>query len=414
MPKIPSTQHKAVRFRGPTDSAEYNAHQEDVFYDLMQLFQITNELDKSLQVTSQALELNSQFQHLYVQELENEVQKLKEALAAIESGTGKHTAYAYSEDIVKDPNALESEQAHLDPLHRLVHLPVTGMESSKTYIYDSIAKRIVLPSALKVEALPKISSKWMIEDTNLTHAVNGNNEEYWHRKMITDQSNTSLSSPTCEFIVTLPDTIISNRDINTVYLHPFPLNGVTVNKIEYRLDGDWKLLPGWKTDETGKPAEVARAGNIKLCFPSIAISQIKVTMTQHHWLEENTKKVYHFGIQELGIFYTDYQAQIGRIEIPFNLTGGNATKKLTGLKPLFSNSEALTDSSVEKSSLFSYQIYAVDETGQLQYTKDSFPILVNTDRIVVKAAVHRDPHSNANPTLESVELTYEDSTPNPV
>lgn len=407
MASIPNSNYQRVGFRSPTSSSEHNQRSEDVFHDIIGLYDMANQLESRLNTSNQAFELAGRFQHIHTQKLEHRIQQLEEELAKVRSGESVKMAYLFVEHMTQDLTAPQHERAYIDTSHEVLHLPITGKSISKVYIYDEVAKEIRVPQALKVDVLPKTKNGWRIEENSPVNAFNGDNHSYWHRKVILPLEDVPSGDVKAEMVVTLPDTIISNRDVNTIYIKTFPVHSLQIDKVEYRLEGDWTLVPGWEVDENNEPVPKMYAGNIKLCFPNVAMGQVRVTMTQHSWFEEDYKKVYHFGLQEVGIFYTDYQSETGRFDVPIILQGGTGANLIRSLKPVFRNESALSDKSDEKSSVFSYNIYTVDEYGQTHYTKDTFPIMVTSDQLIVRAAIHMDPYNKVTPVLERIELTYE-------
>lgn len=409
MAKIPSTKKQLVAFRGPSSSAKYNEFQNDAFYDITELFNMANTLEQELGATVQVHNLTSHYQEMRIRELEQELYRVTNLLDTYREGTGKYSARLYVDDMEPDLTVNDYEQAHLDTFHGLVHLPITGKMNSKVYIYDEVANEIVTPKNLQVTALPEERRGWKIEDNELHNAFNGDNTSYWHRRIVMPIEDMPKKPVQTELIVKLPENIISNKDVNMIYVHPFPLNSMTIDKIEYRVDDEWRLLPGYPMDALrGRPAPMKNAGNLKFCFQPIAMNEVKITMTQPRYVEENYQRVYHFGIQELGIFHVDYQSEMGKFTVPVVLKGASPNKLITGIKPKFRNETAISDKTETKSSVFGFNLYTVDEKGQKHYTKDTFPIAVNTTDLLVKATVYTDPNSNLTPALESIELTYED------
>lgn len=408
MAKIPTLRQNPVGFRSPASSTQYNEMHQQTLDDIITLFDTANQLERELTKAQEAFELVNRFQHMHIRELENRVYQLEEDIRRLQRQTGKKTLYVLANQMMVSSQVPAQERAYLDTTYEVAHLPITGKSVSKVYIYDEVTQQIAIPSSLKVEVLPKEKNGWRIEENSPLLALNGNNHTFWHRKVIMPLEDNPSKPVTCEFIITLPDTIIANREVNTITINPFPLHSLRIDKIEYRMDGDWTLLPGWEVDpDTHKPIPKSYAGNLKFCFPDTAMSQIKITMTQFNWFEENHQKVYHFGLQEVGVFYNDYQSQMGRIEIPVTLAVDSQNRLITGLHPIFTNASALSDPS-DFSSVFTYNFYTVDDYGQIHYTKDRFPILVSGSQLLIKATIHRDPYNGAVPTLKGIELTYED------
>lgn len=408
MANIPTMREGKIGFRSPSNSNQQNEMQQQLFDDVIRLFDVTNGLEQELQASEEALEMTSRFQTIHVRKLENRVLQLEELLRKRQAGESKKIAFAFPQDMKVDINVPLQERIHIDPTYGIAHLPITGKSVSKVYIYNEMTNDLYVPPALKVDVLPASKNGWLVEENSPLMAFNGSNETHWHRK-VSMALEDNVQSVTNEMVITLPDTMISNRNVNTITLNPFPVHSLQIDKVEYRLEGDWMLIPGWEVSPTTeKPVARTYTGNIKLCFPNTAMGQIRITMTQKDWFDENGKKVFHLGFQEVGIFYVDYQSSMGRVDIPITLASDTDSRLITGIKPVFENEQALSDTSVEKPSVFTYSIYTLNDKGQLQYTKDAFPILVSETQLVIKASIHSDTYNQTTPALKAIELTYED------
>lgn len=415
MSKLPITKFDKTKFRSTTDSEHYNDFKERVFYDVVELFNMANELEAELEKTDYQMSMNGYFQQQSIERLQRDVIRVEKELEYQAANPNSKVTFVFPEDMQVDGTSDILERAYLDRQHHVVHLPIGGRLVSKTYLYDRVTDDIVVPDSLRAYAVPVEPPVQgvEIEDTEFKNAFTGEARKHWHRKIIYPLEHQVEADVTTEFIVSLPDTIISNRNVNMITLHPYPLNSLRINKIEYRMEegSTWRLLPGWPTDdELGEPEPYSFARQLKFAFPTIAIQEIKVTMTQFNWVSEKNRKVYHFGIEELGVFEANYQAKLGKVNIPIRLGDTEGTFNVKECIPTFQNDNALTDQTANRSELFTYSIYTVDEEGKEEYVNDTFPITVTARQLLLKASLHIDPETLTTPILESVELSYEKTT----
>lgn len=131
-----------------------------------------------------------------------------------------------------------------------------------------------------------------IEQTALKNAANGNNLEYWRRRVIFDLES-DVSEVEVEVTFQLPDQ--SNIHANVIYLHAFPLGSVDVTGVWVApdLSDSFSLIPGF--------SEVDGAGKQRWFIPAQEVAQVRVRLRQRAWTEENGRKVFEYGLQEIGV-----------------------------------------------------------------------------------------------------------------
>lgn len=407
MTRIPTGRQGVLAFKGRASSDTYNDYTRDTQLDLLELFDAANEMERELLELQDTFRLNKEFQHRYIQKMQHQIRQLEDRIERRIDGETHHVHTIYANEMRHDPNVPEAERAFLDPVNEVTHLPLTTRTISKLYIVDALTRRVSLPKALRAKALPSSRLGARIEENDPLRAVDGDNTTRWVRKVYLPLEESPEKGITTQFTVSLPDTIISSRDVNMLTLKTFPSNSVRVDKVEFRLDGNWQLLPGWEVDGAGVPVAKENAGNLKLCFANTPMTEVRVTLSQFDWFEENGEKVYHFGLQEFGVFHADFQSNIGKVDIPVTLRGDAETKVLRSLTPLLQNDGALSGGESEVSPIVSYSIYTVDENDQLHYTKDAFPVITTHQSILIRAVIHADRFNGATPVLGAVELAYD-------
>lgn len=406
MANIPTLRVRSANFRSKTSSDDQNAMTEETLFDLNNLFNLVNEQEERLADVKEVLSVENKYQSIRIGHLLQELADVRALNQQIQQANGKYSANVYVDKMFVEATVAAQEKANIDTYHSILTLPISDKVQSKVHLYDDIAKEVVIPSTLGVDITPAADDV-NIFDNDSMYAFNGENADIWRRKY-TFTTDSTVDKVETVVTITLPDNIISNRDINTISIHPFPLSTVDIDKIEYRMDGGWNVIPGWPKDSMDNPVPIQDAGNLKFCFESLPMAEVRITFTQRNFIVENNQKVFYVGAQEIGIAYTDYKSSVGRFTAPLSLPGKLDARLITGVKPKFVNEEALSDKSEEKRGLFNYSIYMVGSNGVIQYTRDTLPIMITSDNIIIRANINADPRTGATPALESIEVEYED------
>ena len=92
--------------------------------------------------------------------------------------------------------------------------------------------------------------------------------------------------------VTLPDTFADRGNMLTI--HPYPLGQLEIEEIKYSIDSSDPTtdLPGFST--------VRGAGFERWVFSEITATKLRFKFRQRNFTEENGKKVFRIGAQEIG------------------------------------------------------------------------------------------------------------------
>lgn len=394
MSKAPQYQQHTVRFRDSAESSKFNSHTQSAFYDLTELFNIANEQEREIKRIREFFEVGSHFAQDQMDQMRNLVKSLQEELQAVQRPGEVYKKTLYVTDMRADEQVPEYERAFVDVQHDIVTLPASDRSGSKLYIYDDVNREYIVPNTLKYSITPAANG-FDIQENDFIDALTPDEFKFWHRKYV--YFSGLKNEVECQITITLPDNIISSRDVNTIYIHPFPLRALDIRNVEYHLDGGWKTVPGF--------TPIDDAGNVKLCFSPTAMKEIRITLRQRHAIQKGNKTVFHMGLREIGVFYHDYQSGIGRFEIPVEFNPAFINKEIVGINPIYQNETAL---SVHQTGtrLLTFKVYEVDENGKLHYLNDTFPIQVKRNKVLLKGIMSIDRNTRATPTLSAVELLY--------
>lgn len=137
-----------------------------------------------------------------------------------------------------------------------------------------------------------------------TRAFNGINTSYWVRTVEFDGAS-DVTEVQCEIIVTVPRQ--NNTVSNTLVVHPYPIGGVDIVDVSYSPDltSAFIKIPHSEVPYLLSPKNNAR--EMFFTFPPTDIDQIRIRLRQRNFIEEDGKKVFRYGLQEVGLYLIDYE-----------------------------------------------------------------------------------------------------------
>lgn len=393
MANAPSYSMHSVRFRDATESHKQNEHTQEVFYDLVELFNLANEQEIQIDRIREFFEVAGYFSQRHIDAMTTELETLRQQVNELQNASTEYVKTIYASQMKVDGEVPEYEQAMIDTVHNLVTLRPSSYSNSKIYLYDDLNSEYIVPNTLEYEVTPAADGL-TIQENDFGEALTPDEFKFWHRKYL---YNVNQKEATCQILLKLPDNIISSRDVNTVYIHPFPLQTMDIVNVEYNLNGGWKAIPGF--------SPVEEAGNVKFCFSPTAMSEIRITLRQRHFIQKGGKNIFHIGLRDIGVFYDDYQSAIGRFEIAVDLNEKFQKKEIVGIKPIYQNESTLSVNQTN-TRLATFKVYEVDATGKARYLNDRFPLPIESSKILLKGVLSFDKNSRSTPAISAVELTF--------
>ena len=394
MNKAPYYQPHIARYRDKATSTKNNLMMEDLMYDITDLFNQTNKHRQEIDTLRERFEIAEHYSQEHIDQLTATIQKLQEDVYALQHPGHTYIKTYYPQDMNVDGILDTSEQALLDTQHDLIMLPYSAFSSSKLFVFDEINNEYIVPYQLKYEVLPAADG-FNIRENSLLDAIIPDEFKLWHRRY--EYFSGFMNDVEAQVIIHLPEDTISNKDVNTIYIHPFPLNSIDIMNVEYRMNGNWTTIPGFQP--------VMEADNSKFCFPELEARSIRITLRQRHYVEKSGRQIFHMGLREVGVLNNDYQTGIGRFNVPVKFNETFTNKEILGVNAIFSNASAL--SLYQKDSrLATFKVYEVNSDGSESYLSDTFPIRTTKNEIVLKGTVSFDNYTRITPTIERVEVSY--------
>lgn len=303
----PTTNRHPVEHRGPLKSSDINDFQESVVEDIQNLAKAINTVYNNLEKTSIASHNDISFLRRQVDALLKQNQYIEKVAA--NNGYLVSRLVDFSDTAgISYPNGLN------DDLSAMVYaefgqatLPANAIEN-RFYSTSARTGRVVQGSNLVInvtstfdkgegEGLVDYERGGIVTPGKTEWAFNGNNRQIWIRK-VEFPIDSKVDQVECELTVVVPDG--TSTEANLIELFPFPNGSVDITSLSTSADVADSFTSLSVFDA------INNATNIRYHFPIISIEQIKIRLRQRNWIEENGKKVFYYGLQELGLKLIDY------------------------------------------------------------------------------------------------------------
>ncbi len=394
---IPSIQEIEFKTREISDSHKLNQMQEQVFNDILDLFNKANTLQKEMYEMNVAANIEST---CYAKRLEETLTKLSlieeqyDNLLLAPEDFRTITRYAIDATV----NELSPFSAVIDSNTNDIIANIIS-SVSKTRLYDDTYDETLIPPSLKIYVGPDSFNTdnehiLTIEDSDISNALDGNISTVWFRRIVTD---TSIESIENEVVIGLPEDIITSRMVNQIILSPYPSGYVDIMNIEYKTNGAWQTIPGLEYHTCYSEEEyedifgnkytrgvIKNAPNIKLNFKPIQTNQIRIKLRQRNYEydAQNNRRVWYLGIRDLDVNYNRYTKDHSEFDMVFDFTETDKNIKIYDTE-IFCNNNI--DSSVLENIYKEYYYYDAD--GNTHKVSDSLPFILTGHKLMVRFTI---------------------------
>ena len=394
---IPSIQEIEFKTREISDSHKLNQMQEQVFNDILDLFNKANTLQKEMYEMNVAANIEST---CYAKRLEETLTKLSlieeqyDNLLLAPEDFRTITRYAIDATV----HQLSRFSAVIDSdTNDIIANIISSV--SKTRLYDDTYDETLIPPSLKIYVGPDSFNTdnehiLTIEDSDISNALDGNISTVWFRRIVTDTSVESIEN---EVVIGLPEDIITSRMVNQIILSPYPSGYVDIMNVEYKTNGAWQTIPGLEYHTCYSEEEyedifgnkytrgvIKNAPNIKLNFKPIQTNQIRIKLRQRNYEydAQNNRRVWYLGIRDLDVNYNRYTKDHSEFDMVFDFPETDKNIKIYDTE-IFCNNNI--DSSVLENIYKEYYYYDAD--GNTHKVSDSLPFILTGHKLMVRFTI---------------------------
>lgn len=394
---IPSIQEIEFKTREISDSHKLNQMQEQVFNDILDLFNKANTLQKEMYEMNVAANIEST---CYAKRLEETLTKL----SLIEEQYD-NLLLAPEDFRTITRYAIDATVDELSPFSAVIDSNTNDIIAniissvSKTRLYDDTYDETLIPPSLKIYVGPDSFNTdnehiLTIEDSDISNALDGNISTVWFRRIVTD---TSIESIENEVVIGLPEDIITSRMVNQIILSPYPSGYVDIMNVEYKTNGAWQTIPGLEYHTCYSEEEyedifgnkytrgvIKNAPNIKLNFKPIQTNQIRIKLRQRNYEydAQNNRRVWYLGIRDLDVNYNRYTKDHSEFDMVFDFPETDKNIKIYDTE-IFCNNNI--DSSVLENIYKEYYYYDAD--GNTHKVSDSLPFILTGHKLMVRFTI---------------------------
>lgn len=304
---VPLTESQPARHRGPLNSQDYNKVQEAMIADIQNISSVVNSLNSKLTRTFTVLQHENAYLRRLVDSLKNQQVYQEKVNSYLGTAVSRFVDFSDTSVLSFPDGNIDTRSIVIASEFGEVTLPTNATEN-KFYVTSLFNNKIVTPGTLRVDVAGEFDKKDGEGLVNYEkggtvyagvpeNAFNGINDQFWIRKVVFPL-DARIDEVECELTVIIPEG--SSSEANVLELIPFPNGSVDITELSYATDlGDnFTRLEGF--------SPVNNITTRRYHFSPVSVDQIKIRLRQRNWVEENGKKVFYYGLQELGLKLVDY------------------------------------------------------------------------------------------------------------
>jgi hypothetical protein len=196
----------------------------------------------------------------------------------------------------------DATKPRINTLFGQATLPINAIEN-KFYTNSIISGSIVpisqslnITVSSVIDGIDYESGHVKLNEGNPKNAFNGDNQSYWQRKVEFDL-NSDIEEIQVDLVVHVPDQ--ANTESNLIYIRPYPVSQVDILNLGYSgtLSSAFTYLPSAVKDNSR---------DSRYFISSQSVQRLHIRLRQRNWYEENGRKVFSYGLQELGLQLVEF------------------------------------------------------------------------------------------------------------
>jgi hypothetical protein len=299
-----------ARFRGPFSSEEYNTFQDNVVMDLTDLGVAANTNAQNLKANLQWTQSENLFLKRRIESLEASRDYREHTFGKASVNIDKYIDFHDTSHFIFPTSLPSDKAAPFKGQFGEVSLPTVAVEN-KFYNFSLRTTEIILPDDLTTsvtsqfdkldgQGLQDFEFGGKVTEGIVERAFNGLNEQAWVRT-VEFPLESDVDQVEVQLTAVVPAGVSSSA--NLIELVPFPEGSVDVTEISTaaNLGVTFTQIDGF--------SEVNNLTARRYHFPPRSVEQVRIKLRSRNWRELNGKKVFLYGLQELGLKLVDYRKE---------------------------------------------------------------------------------------------------------
>jgi len=203
-----------------------------------------------------------------------------------------------------------SRRAMVDTLFGEATVPLNAVQS-KFYGTSPRTGRIIPEDDLSIDVTGQFdkqlgdgltdyehsSEQVSLDEGDPEFAFNGSNLDRWIRR-VEFELDSDVDSIETQITVQVPPSL--NIESNVLSMRPHPNGSVDVTAVMTSADLSESFV------QLSSFVEAPNAQGTRWHFPAAQVRQVRIWLRQRDWIEENGKKVFYIGAEEIGLFLADW------------------------------------------------------------------------------------------------------------
>ncbi len=303
-----STKYNPARKLGEFSSDEYNRLNQSIVNDLGDLVNASNSIYNELLSVVNRLKYETLFLKKRIKDMESDIEYRRESLAKNGDVIEDWIDFHDTSNLFFPESQPENLKALINSTFGEVTLPILTIDNK--FVIQSITTGKVLPNYDLVIDTTSIFNKndgnglldyeyggFLIEK-DPENAFNGVNNSIWERR-VEFALDSDVSEVECEITITVPEQ--NSLDANCVSFNPYPYGEIDITNVAIAtsLNGSFATIDQFTATNN--------AGYIRVHFPVQPVHQLKIRLRQRNWIEEENKKVFIYGMEEIGLALIEWQ-----------------------------------------------------------------------------------------------------------
>lgn len=324
--EAPYTKRRALKYRGPSTSDDYNKRIEEAYNDLVVLYNRSRLAN---------VELEELYRRMVKEQvsLTREIDDIETRLETLEAGQTRLTFHS-DEQIDTDQfngttfEVPQEERLSFDAMHGFLTLPKLVSSSVSKLTFVDIDGEEIVPPGIETRVVgdnaTADSTTSIIDSSDVTYALLHKPGMIWERNAIVDAPDSEGAE--MDVYIRVPVEISATNKVNGLSLSPFPAYGVTVKDISYtttvdpmlqesdgyvNLNSDenysgesgavgWVAPGGW-TGANQNADWILNSGPRMFYFKPKEITAIRLRLQQDDYFREGADYVYSYGMSRFDL-----------------------------------------------------------------------------------------------------------------
>lgn len=298
----PSVRRISIRRGGRIESDKLSGFTDQVVDDLVRLAENTTDMSNSITEQAQSAQDADRDLRQRVTQLALEIEAMRMANAEDNLNLVYHISMHDSDKFQFLSNSTYATRVNVDTFFGEATVPINAAEHR--FFQQAVSTGDVIAiedlsvtvtgtfDANDDAGLINHESGGTVSEGTPTRAFNGNNVTRWIRTVSYDLYS-DVTEVMCELTVDIPEG--SGGESNCVYIVPAPAGDVDILGVYSSPDlgNSFSLLPGF--------VAIDGAGPKRWIFPVQHVQRLKIRLRQKNWIEQDGKKVFKYGAQEIGL-----------------------------------------------------------------------------------------------------------------